>query len=267
MTEQLNQQFSAPLQTSVLRAIFREKIYSYSSDTFLSSINATFEERQLYLMYTTGRQSKRDKAKKAKEERNQKIVELRANGCTRQQIADAVGCHINTVDNVLKEYKPEIKQETDNTDDTKKQKCRKPVQKDVKKSTIELYEQGYKQKEIAKELGIAESTVSDILKPYKKKISPRDCKIIELSKQGYKQQQIADIIGCSKRTVINVLKEYKENKTNVSVSERKKPVDDLATKQKQLFKNKNKAEFSQEGDSESFVRLFKVEEIEIDNDS
>ena len=210
----LNTQFSDPLQKSALEAIFREKIYSYQSDTFLSGINATFEERQLY-MNMTGRQAERNKAKEAKEGRNQKIVELRKNGFTQQQIADEVGCHVDTVANVLKKYKPEIKQETaENTGDIKKLKIIKPVRKDVEELTIKLYKQGYKQKEIAKKLGVAESTVSDILKPYKSKKSERNQTIIELSQQGYTQQQIANMVDCGKSTVIRVLNAYKKNKSD-----------------------------------------------------
>lgn len=228
MTEQLNVQFSEPLQSSALQAIFREKIYAYKSSSFLSGINATFEERKLYLS-TTGRQSERDKAKKAKEERNQKIVELRKNGFTQQQIADEVGCHVDTVANVLKKYKPEIKQETaENTGDIKKLKLIKPMRKDVEELTIKLYKQGYKQKEVAKKLGVAESTVSDILKPYKSKKSERNQTIIELSQQGYTQQQIADMVDCGKSTVIRVLNAYKKNKSddvvNAPAPKSKKPV-------------------------------------------
>ena len=228
MTEQLNMQFSDTLQVSTLMAIFREKIYSYQSATFLSGINATFEERKLYLNMTS-RQSERDKAKKAKEERNQKIVELREKGCTQQQIADTVNCHVDTVANVLKKYKPEIKQETaKNTDDTKKLKPIKPVRKDVENSTIELYKQGYKQKEIAKKLGIAESTVSEILKPCKKvELSPRDLEIIQLHKQGLSKAEIAKQVGCSRPTVYSVLNAYNDNTVTVPAEEEPTPEDFL----------------------------------------
>lgn len=214
MTQQLNICFLEPLKQSELEAIFREKIYQYQSSKFLSGINATFEERQLYLN-TTGRQSERDKAKKAKEERNQKIVELRENGYTYQQIANEVDCHIDTVSNVLKKYKLETEQETaKNTDDTKTLKLLKSMPRDIKDIVIDFYNQRYKQKEIAKKLGIAESTVSDILKPCKRKKSERNQTIIELSQKGHTQQQIADIVGCGKSTVIRVLKEYNANKSD-----------------------------------------------------
>lgn len=211
-TVQLNMQFSDPLQKSALEAIFREKVYSYKSSTFLSGINATFEECRLY-MNMIGRQAERDKAKEAKEERNQKIVELREKGCTQQQIADEVGCHVDTVANVLKKYKPEIKQETaKNTSYTKKPKLIKPLRKDIEKLTIKLYKQSYKQKDIAKKLGIAESTVSEILKSFKKvELSPRDLEIIQLYKQGLSKAEIAKQVGCSRPTVYSVLNAYNDN--------------------------------------------------------
>ena len=222
-TVQLNMQFSDPLQKSALEAIFREKVYSYKSSTFLSGINATFEERRLY-MNMIGRQAERDKAKEAKEERNQKIVELREKGCTQQQIADEVGCHVDTVANVLKKYKPEIKQETaKNTSYTKKPKLIKPLRKDIEKLTIELYKQSYKQKDIAKKLGIAESTVSEILKSFKKvELSPRDLEIIQLYKQGLSKAEIAKQVGCSRPTVYSVLNAYNDN--TVTESKPDKPV-------------------------------------------
>lgn len=266
MTEKLNMQFSESLPSSTLSAISQEKIYKYKSQTFLSGINATFEEQQLY-SNTTSRQSERDKAKKAKEERNKKIIELRENGYTQQRIADTVNCHVDTVSNVLNEYKWETvmsAKENKNRNSIKQKLMNLKLVKrrDVEKPTIELYRRGYKQKEIAQKLGIAESTVSNILKPYKKQVSPRDCKIIELSEQGFKQQQIADAVGCTRQTVSKVLKEHKERKTNVPEQVQEKTVASTIVQRIQLSTNEKVVDLSQTKFPKSFIQNLKSKEVE-----
>ena len=214
--QQLNNSFKEPVKQSQINTIFREfeeksqkesPFYKYSKAKFLDELNLTASERLMYTNFMS-REAERAEAREAKAKRNQTIVTMWEQGYTQQQIADEVGCHVDTVANVLKKYKPEMEQEIEkNTGGTKKS-----VPKDVKNAVINLYNQRYKQKEIAKKLGISESTVSEILKPYKKKISPRDLKIMELSQQGgYTQQQIADIVGCTRQTVINVIKAYKDS--------------------------------------------------------
>lgn len=203
----LNTQFSEPLHKSTLEAIFREKTYTYSNATFLKDVTSTVAEQSLYINMT-GRQAERDKAKKLKEERNQKIIALIETGYTNKQIADIVHCHVNTVYNFRKDLKEKT---SENIDDTRNQKPTRQLPKNIAKSVTELYNKGYKQKAIAEKLNIAESTVSDILKPYKKKMSPRDRKIIELWKQGYTQQKIADEVGYTRQTVMKVINTYKNS--------------------------------------------------------
>lgn len=221
--QQLNNSFKEPVKQSQINTIFREfeeksqkesPFYKYSKAKFLDELNLTASERLMYTNFMS-REAERAEAREAKAKRNQTIVTMWEQGYTQQQIADTVSCHISTVNRLLKEYKPEIKQKTTKkTGGTQKTKLVNPVRKDVEKPTIELYNQGYKQKEIAKKLGVAESTVSDILKPYKSKKSERNQTIIELSQQGYTQQQIADMVECGKSTVIRVLNAYKENKSD-----------------------------------------------------
>lgn len=219
--QQLNNSFKEPVKQSQINTIFREfeqksqtndPFYKYSKAKFLDELKLTVSERLMYTNFMS-REAERTEAREAKEKRNQTIVTMWEQGCTQQQIADEVGCHVDTVANVLKKYKPEINQETaENTDNTKKPKLIKPVRKDVEKLTIELYKQSYKQKDIAKKLGIAESTVSEILKSFKKvELSPRDLEIIQLYKQGLSKAEIAKQVGCSRPTVYSVLKAYNDN--------------------------------------------------------
>ena len=189
LTKQLNNSFKKPLSQSELNATFRsaEKcIRDTKNSTIFKKINATNEEIALYNELTDNqrkRKEKRENAREEKEKRNQTIKEL-SKEMTVREIANELDCSVETVCKYNdSEYKPV----------------------DYNK-IIELFKQGLKQKEIAKQVNCAESTVSEVLKPYKK---DKKEVIIDLFKQGIKQVDIVKQTGYSKSTVIRVLKEYK----------------------------------------------------------
>ena len=107
MTAELNQKFTKPLsETEVSCAVKspQKKTYHYSKVRFLADLCINEDEQQLYAEMTEYREEKRKKAREKKIQRNQKIIELKAQDMTQKAIAKQVGCNPDTVGAVLREY-------------------------------------------------------------------------------------------------------------------------------------------------------------------
>lgn len=184
LTSKFNNTFFEPLKQSELQATIRsvdKNNYNLSVSKFFELISATKEEIALYDTFSK-RRRERKKAREEKDKRNQTIKELSQQDVSVDEIAKQVNCCKDTV------YKYAE---------------RKPVDYIF---LLELYKQGFKQKDIAKKLECSEGMVSEILKQYKPN---KKEVIIDLFESGMKQVDIVKQTGYSKSTVIRVLKEYK----------------------------------------------------------
>lgn len=192
----LNQSFNNPLsEREVLGTVSRssKKAYTFISvKGFLALLQASTEEYKMYMnaKLWSKREHEREKKRADKNARNALIVELYEQGEKYQKIADAAGCSLSTVKNVIKENAKTDKENRNSR-------------------ILELHKQGKKYKEIAAIVGCSVRTVqnivSDVVKEAKK---IRDEVALKLYTRGEKCKKIAETVSCSVSTIKTIIKRY-----------------------------------------------------------
>ncbi len=145
-TKQVNQSFKQPLDKLdyIFNYIDQKGFLKFKLETWFEFLELSEEERRKYIMQESKSNYTRDlKRKLAKEKRNQQILNLKKEGKTNIEIAEALNIGRNTVSRVINSNTPKID----------------------KKAKIQEYRaKGLKIDEIIKLLGISKQTYYNILK-------------------------------------------------------------------------------------------------------
>jgi DNA-binding NarL/FixJ family response regulator len=164
------------------------------------------EERRLRKAEMDAAQAK---VREAKARRNEQIVELFKNGCSTKEVAEQCGCTPDWANKIAKRFgipsgrKPQI-------GSVEKQKRDDRI--------VELYQQGYMAKEIAKEIGFCAGVVAKVVcergvkhGSQNRMRDERNKRIADLYMQGLTSKQV----GISRDRVIGILGELKVRHGNM----------------------------------------------------